>query len=54
MWESGLPAKLAIFWGHECINGVQERLLEHIEYLKVAAALVGFDPSPVISDTGCT
>jgi hypothetical protein len=49
MWRSGLPAELAIFWGDECINGVQDRLLEDMEYLKVAAALVRFDPSSAIS-----
>jgi hypothetical protein len=54
MWETGLPAKLAISWGDECMNGLQERLLEHMEYLKVAAALVRFDPSDAMGnrDTG--
>jgi len=54
MWETGLPAKLAISWGDECMNGLQERLLEHMDYLKVAAALVRFDPSDAIGnrDTG--
>lgn len=50
MWETGLPAKLAISWGHECMNGLQERLLDHMEYLKVAAALVRFDPSGAIGN----
>jgi hypothetical protein len=49
MWRSGLPAKLAMKWGDECMNGVQERLLEHMGYLKVAAAFVRFDPSPAIT-----
>ena len=50
MWETGFPAKLAISWGDECMNGLQERLLEHMEYLKVAAALVRFDPSDAIDN----
>ena len=50
MLEGGLPAKLAIFWGDECMNGTQERLLDHIEYLKIAAALVGFDPCSATRD----
>lgn len=45
-----MPAKLAISWGHECMNGLQERLLDHMEYLKVAAALVRFDPSGAIGN----
>jgi hypothetical protein len=49
MWKSGLPAQLAITWGDECINGFQESVLEHMEYLKLAAALVRFDPSPAIT-----
>jgi hypothetical protein len=44
----GLPPDLAIIWGHECVNGVQDHVLKHTSYLKVAAALVGVDPARVI------
>jgi len=51
MWESGLPANLATSWGDECMDRLQERVLEHMEYLKVAAALVRFDPSTAIENS---
>ena len=35
-------------WGHECINALQDRILEHTGYLLMAAALVGFDPWPAV------
>jgi hypothetical protein len=48
LFREGLPSELAILWGHECVNGVQDRILEHMSYLHVAAALVGVDPAPAI------
>ena len=39
----GLPYELAVLWGHEAINGLQDHLLEH-SYLRLAARLVSFDP----------
>ena len=43
-----VSATLALDWGHECINALQERILEHTGYLLMAAALVGFDPWPAV------
>lgn len=45
MVHAGIPPEHANHWGHECVNGVQERVLEHMEYLMMAVALVAFDPS---------
>ncbi len=45
--KEGLPRELAIIWGHEAINGLQDRLLEHISYLRMTARLVGCDPAKV-------
>ncbi len=48
LFREGLPSELAILWGHECVNGVQDRILEHMSYLHLAAALVGVDPARAI------
>jgi hypothetical protein len=48
LWTEGLPAELAILWGHECVNGLQDRILEHASCLRFAAALVGVDPARAI------
>ena len=42
--NEGLPHELAILWGHEAVNGLQDRLLEHASYLRMAAKLVALDP----------
>jgi hypothetical protein len=44
MHQEGLPTSLAIDWGHECINALMDRILEHVGYLMMGAALVAFDP----------
>ena len=48
LWTEGLSPELAILWGHECINGVQDRILAHMSFLRLAAALVGVDPARAI------
>jgi hypothetical protein len=45
IWVGGMPTMLALMWGHEVINAVQDRILEHLEYVQVAAKLVAFDPA---------
>src|SRR3954469_22759590 len=52
MWKTGLPPRLTIVWGNECVNGVIDRLLEHMEFLRVCAALVAFDPSSAAKEGG--
>jgi hypothetical protein len=52
LWAGGMPRRLAILWGHEAVNGLSDRLLEHVEYLRVAALLVGIDPAKVIAEKG--
>jgi hypothetical protein len=49
LWDEGMPRELAILWGHKAINGLSDRLLDHIEYLRVAALLVGVDPAAAIT-----
>ena len=48
LWREGLSPELAILWGHECVNGVQDRILAHMSFLRLAAALVGVDPARAI------
>ena len=43
-----VSATMALDWGHECMNALQDRILEHTGYLLMAAALVGFDPWPAV------
>jgi hypothetical protein len=45
MHRDGMPTALAVEWGHACVNGLQDRILEHTGYLLMGAALVAFDPS---------
>jgi hypothetical protein len=49
-WTGGMPGPLAILWGHEAVNGLTDRILEHVEYLRVAALLVGVDPATAMSE----
>jgi hypothetical protein len=42
--SEGLPHQLAILWGHESVNGLQDRLLEHVSFLRMATKLVHLDP----------
>jgi hypothetical protein len=44
MHQEGMPTSLAIDWGHECIDALMDRILEHVGYLMMGAALVAFDP----------
>jgi hypothetical protein len=48
MSSQNVAAVIVLDWGHECINALQERILEHTGYLLMAAALVGFDPWPAV------
>jgi hypothetical protein len=47
MKDGGLPSELAHHWGHECINGLQDYVLEQMDDLELGAALVGIDPARV-------
>ena len=48
MSSKEVSATLALDWGHECMNALQDRILEHTGYLLMAATLVGFDPWPAV------
>jgi hypothetical protein len=42
---AGLPDKLAEIWADSCRSAFRDRFIEHIEYLRAAAELLGMDPS---------
>jgi hypothetical protein len=42
---AGLPEKLAEIWDNACRTAFRDRFIEHIEYLRGAAELLGMDPS---------
>ena len=46
--SQNVAAVIVLDWGHECVNALQDRILEHTGYLLMAAALVGFDPWPAV------
>ena len=48
MSSQNVAAVIVLDWGHECVNALQDRILEHTGYLLMAAALVGFDPWPAV------
>ncbi len=50
LWSEGMPADLALVWGHEAINGLCDNLPEHLSYLRVAARLAAVDPNAALSD----
>jgi hypothetical protein len=44
-WLQGTPTLVAIDWGHQCVNALLDRILQHTGYLLMAAALVAFEPA---------
>jgi hypothetical protein len=47
-WLQGTPTLVAVDWGHECVNALLDRILQHTGYLLMGAALVGFEPAAAI------
>src|SRR5829696_7733030 len=45
MWLQGTPTLVAVDWGHECVNALLDRILQHTGYLLMGAALVAFEPA---------
>jgi hypothetical protein len=45
MWLQGTPMLAAIDWGHQCVDALLDRILQHTGYLLMAAALVAFEPA---------
>jgi hypothetical protein len=45
MWLQGTPTPVAVDWGHECVNALLDRILQHTGYLLMGAALVAFEPA---------
>jgi hypothetical protein len=48
MWLHGTPTWVAVDWGHECVNALLDRLLQHTGYLLMGAALVAFEPTAAL------
>ena len=45
MWLHGTPMLVAVDWGHECVNALLDRILQHPGHLLMGAALVAFEPA---------
>jgi hypothetical protein len=45
MWLQGTPTLVAVDWGHECVDALLDRVLQHPGYLLMGAALVAFEPA---------
>jgi hypothetical protein len=48
MWLQDTPVLVAVEWGHECVNALLDRILQHPGYLLMGAALVAFEPAAAI------
>src|SRR5687767_7263664 len=48
MWLEGTPALVAVNWGHQCVDALLDRILQHTGYLLMGAALVAFEPAAAI------
>jgi hypothetical protein len=46
--SQNVAAIIVLDWGHECMNALQDRILEHTGSLLMAAALVEFNPWPAV------
>jgi hypothetical protein len=42
---AGLPDQLADVWDDACRTAFRDRFIEHMDYLRAAAELLGMDPS---------
>jgi hypothetical protein len=42
---AGLPDQLADVWDDACRTAFRDRFIEHVDYLRAAAELLGMDPS---------